>query len=331
VPSRWLRRLDALLGSAPVEAHRGLPRTAEPQWLSWQDALDRPARVAPCPRPRPAPPVAARPRRLSVTEIETWMRDPYAIFARRILRLEPLDPIDADPGAADRGTIVHKALERFLAEFPGALPDHARDRLVEIGRGAFGAVLDRPGVWAFWWPRFLRIADWVVAQEAARRAQIAVIRGETRAEHTLRGGTAPFTLVAKADRIEVRRDGTLAIVDYKTGKPPRDDEIDLGFSPQLPLEAAMAAAGAFPHVPTATVAALAFWRLSGGADPGQEIPTRTDAMALAAAAIDGLASLIAVFDRPDTPYLSQPDPRHAGYGDYDHLARRLEWFTGNDT
>ena len=64
--------------------------------------LDRPTHpvgaVAP---PTPRPPVAARPRHLSVTEIETWMRDPYQIYARHILGLRALDPIEADPGEGE--------------------------------------------------------------------------------------------------------------------------------------------------------------------------------------------------------------------------------------
>ncbi|MBM3488755.1 MAG: double-strand break repair protein AddB, partial [Alphaproteobacteria bacterium] len=328
VPARWLRRLDVILPSSPLEAHRALPRRAEARLLHWQDALDRPALILPGRRPRPAPPVAARPRRLSVTEIETWMRDPYAIFARRILDLEPLDPIDADANAAERGTIVHKALERFLAAFPDALPDGADDALVAIGRTAFGETLDRPGVWAFWWPRFVRIAGWVIAAERARRPGLAALYAERRAEHVIETRAGAFRLIAKVDRIERRRDGSLAIIDYKTGKPPSDKTIALGFAPQLPLEAALAALGAIAGIVAAPVATLAFWHLSGAAKPGAEVPAKGDTAALAAAAMEGLVRLITTFDDAATPYLATPDPDFAGYGTYDHLARRLEWASG---
>src|SRR3546814_441934 len=107
------------------------------------------------------------------SQFETWMRDPYAIYARHVLRLRPLDPIDADPGAAERGSIIHDALHRFVAAHPGALPGDAYERLLDCGREAFSAVLDRPSVWAFWWPRFERIARWFVDVEAARRGATA--------------------------------------------------------------------------------------------------------------------------------------------------------------
>src|SRR5690606_20223386 len=113
VPSRWLARLDAVLGSRALPAHPA---------LAWFGALDTPDAVRPVSRPAPRPPVAVRPRRLSVTQIQTWMRDPYAIYARHILRLKALDPIDADPGAADKGTIIHAVLDRFLNAYPDRLP-----------------------------------------------------------------------------------------------------------------------------------------------------------------------------------------------------------------
>ncbi|HUN50318.1 MAG TPA: double-strand break repair protein AddB, partial [Candidatus Sulfotelmatobacter sp.] len=115
VPSRWLLRLETLLQGMGRELDRG--RAA--QLRHWRTALDEPAGYRPVAAPAPRPPVEARPRELSVTRIETWVRDPYAIFAGQILRLKPLEPLDADPGAAERGTIMHRALELFVRAYPG--------------------------------------------------------------------------------------------------------------------------------------------------------------------------------------------------------------------
>src|SRR5690606_25497090 len=100
-----------------------------------------------------------RPRRLSVTQVQTWMRDPYAIYARHILKLKPLDPIDADPGAAEKGTIIHAILDRFLKLHPRELPDNAFDVLRALGEAEFGTLMAVPTVRAFWWPRFLHVAE----------------------------------------------------------------------------------------------------------------------------------------------------------------------------
>lgn len=322
VPSRWLQRLDGLLDS--VGLADALERPTLP--LAWQGMLDRPAAVRPAAPPAPRPPVHARPRRLSATQVETWMRDPYATYARHVLRLKKLDPLDADPGAADRGTFIHQALERFVTAHPGPLPADALDRLLACGREAFGPALDRPAVWAFWWPRFERIARWFIEQERKRRGELAASFTECRGEMELSGPAGPFLLTATADRIDVLRDGRLVILDYKTGQPPKPNDVALGFSPQLPLEAAIAASGGFPGVPTGAIAELAYWRLSGGDPAGEISAMRADAAALAAEAKAGLERLIAAFDDPATPYESRPRADSAPrFSDYEHLARVREW------
>jgi len=148
------------------------------------------------------------------------MRDPYAIYARHILRLKPLEPIDADPGAAERGSFIHEALDAFVRAHPHGTTDHALERLEQAGRAAFGDALARPAVWAFWWPRFLRIAAWFVDLEAERRGSIAESLTERHGSLVLPRGTGSFELTAKADRIDLLRSGGLALIDYKTGTVP---------------------------------------------------------------------------------------------------------------
>lgn len=322
VASRWLLRLDTVLrvGGKAQSFPAG-------DWLDWQQALDWPDTVEPCKPPAPRPPVAARPRRLSVTQVEAWMRDPYAIYARHVLGLKPLDPIDADPGAADRGTLIHEALERLSREHPDARGDAAYDRLIAIGREVFDKVARlSPGVWAFWWPRFQRAARWFVDQEAARRPAIAESFAEVSGRLTLDPAGGPFLLTAKADRIDRLRAGGLVLIDYKTGRPPEARHVELGFSPQLPLEAAIAAAGGFARVPASPVAALEVWRLTGGAEPGQISPIKGDIARLADEALLGLRRLVERYDDPATPYESQPRKAFAPrFSDYEHLARVQEW------
>jgi ATP-dependent helicase/nuclease subunit B len=325
-PSRWLLRLETVLRAAGLD--RYLPSLGAP--VSWQTQLDDPGHPPrPIEPPAPRPPVAARPRSLAVTDVETWMRDPYGLYARKILRLRALDPLDADPGAAERGEFIHRALDDFVRRFPDALPDEAEATLLALGREAFGAALERPGVRAFWWPRFERIARWFLVKEAERRPLLSASRTELKGRLSLEGGAAPFELIAKADRIDRRRDGGLAILDYKTGTVPDAQDVALGFSPQLPLEAAMAAAGGFAGIDAAPVTELAFWRLSGGDPAGEVKPVAKDAAALgalAAEALAGLRELVRRFDDRATPYRAVPRPERAPrYSDYAHLARIKEW------
>ena len=294
--------------------------------IAWQTTLDRPAETVQIRVPAPVPPVAVRPRRLSVTQVETLIRDPYAVYARHILDLRALDPIDADPGAAEQGTFVHHALDAFLRAYPEHLPDDALAHLLAIGRTKLGAMADRPGVRAFWWPRFERVADWFLAHERGRRPDIERSLTEIKGSLEFEAPAGRFTLNATADRIDVLADGTIAIVDYKTGTLPTKRDIEDGASPQLPLEAAIASAGGFAAIAPAAVADLAYWRLGGGDPPGEIVAIAGGDSDLAARTLAGLEALIAAYDDPETPYRPQPDPRLAPrYSDYVHLERLAEY------
>lgn len=320
VASRWLMRLDAVLGEG-----REIPRATE--YLRWFNGLDAPAKVEPVAPPAPKPPADARPRKLSVTRVETLIRDPYSIFARDILRLRPLDDLDADPGAAERGSFIHEALDLFIGKHRTALPADAAEKLIRFGETAFGDMLERPGVRAFWWPRFVRIAHWFVEQERARRADgYKVLATECLGALEFPVRDAPFTLTAKADRID-EIGGALAILDYKTGTVPSEKQVKSGLTPQLPLEAAIAREGGFEKVSAAPVRELAYVRLTGREPPGEYKPLKQDGPeALAAAAFAKLKALLAKFAGADMPYLSRPRPMFASrFGDYDHLARVKEW------
>jgi ATP-dependent helicase/nuclease subunit B len=323
VPSRWLLRLDALLR-----------RRVWPQgdWLTWAARLDQAEQVSDVRPPAPTPPLRARPRELPVTAIELWMRDPYGLYAQRILKLRALDPIDADPAARDYGSAVHAALERFLKTYPtAALPPVALTQLIEIGRESLAEVAARPGLWAFWWPRFERIAAWVVERESARRVKVreSFVEIDGMVEIAAPGG--PFKLTAKADRIDRVSDGTLAIIDYKTGAPPTIKEVAAGFAPQLPLEAMIARQGGFAEIGAAEVSSLLFWRLKGGLEGGEERPAGKNVAELTEQAFAGLAELVRRFDDEATPYEARPHPDRAPkYSDYGHLARLTEWSGGEE-
>ena len=326
VPARWLARLDAFLagGGRALPLH---PATA------WARALDRPAGPAhPIAPPRPAPDVRLRPRRLRVTEVETWLRDPFAIYARHVLRLDALKPLDEVTDAIEYGNLVHNGLHRFLRQ-NGIRRGPETLRLL---REAMHEELARAGLretlLAWWTPRLDRIATWVTASEQ-ERPRLAAIHSEVAGEWAVPGQA--FQLRGRADRIEQRLDRSLAILDYKTGSPPSQKDVDAGLAPQLPLEAAMAAAGAFGPECQGAVAELTYWHLTGGATAGAARTLRkgnaAETAALVADAVTGLGRLIAAYDDAQQPYLARPFPGAAPrFSDYAHLARVLEWSAAGD-
>ena len=326
LPARWLTRLEMFL------AGHG-QRLEEHPAPGWVRTLDQPAgRPRPAAPPRPCPPVPKRPRKLSVTAIETWLRDPYAIYARHVLDLAALKPIDEATDAADYGTLVHNGMGHFLAEHGTRWPPGAAQHLRRAMARALAEAELRASLAAWWAPRLDRIADWVAEVETARRAihPIAAVKPEASGELFLPRDGGRFLLTGRADRIERREDGALAILDYKTGTPPSQKDVDAGLAPQLLLEAMMAETGAFGTELAGAAAELVYWHLTGGYEPGEVRSLfKGDATANAAAvasARDNLGGLIDAYDQPDRCYLSQPHPARAPrFSDYAQLARVAEW------
>lgn len=322
VASRWLQRLQQLA--------RGLGRenalVPVMPLIPLARALAETQNSTPIAPPRPTPPVSLRPRRLSVTEIETWLRDPYAIYARHVLKLRPLDPLDDEIGPMARGSILHKTLELFLRQYPHTLPDNPAAEMAAIAESVFAEARLPKAVLALWRPRFLRAIRWFAGIEATRRPQIAESFVEISGSRIFDAPAGPFRLVGKADRIDRLHSGGAAIIDYKTGAPPSEKQVGTHLSPQLSLEAAILKDGGFKEIGALQAAELIYIRIAGGRDPGELRPIKADATALAVEATERLAARIARFDDPSTPYDSRIAPMFArAGGDYDHLARLKEW------
>jgi ATP-dependent helicase/nuclease subunit B len=274
--------------------------------------------------------------KLSVTQIEDWLRDPYTIYARHILNLQPLDPVDMPLSAADRGSAIHDALGEFTKIHNKDLPADPVRVLREIGATYFAPLMQRPEARALWWPRFQRIVRWFSEWEAARRGDIAAIEAEINGKIQIQlDNERTFILNARADRIERRTDGSFAILDYKTGQPPSAKQVRMGLSPQLTLEAAILRGGGFEGIDAgSSVGELAYVRISGNNPPGEhcalvlkvknEPPQPPDEAADYAR--QQLEALIRAFENEAEPYSSLNLPMWTNrYGNYDDLARIKEW------
>ena len=331
VSSRWLARLDALLGHDPNSASEP-PKYIQRgrRYIDWAEAIDRPDAYKPWPRPEPRPPLAARPTQLSVSSIEQWRRDPYGLYARQILKLRLLDPLEAELGAAERGSALHAALDDFLKKHPsGLLPGDAVRELEEIGEKHLGELLTAPAERAFWWPRFQRLARWFVGEENNRRAAgVRLLDGETQGTLKVGPRNHPLTITAVADRIDELGPGVWEVIDYKTGRVPTTRELEALFAPQLLLEAAMAEAGGFKKIKgKADEVILTYWRANGLGDGG-EVKDIKGAAKLIPAMLALVEKMAERYANPNTPYVALPQPEFAPhFNDYEHLERVAEWST----
>ncbi len=332
VASRFLHRLEAVAGEDLWTA----AKDKGANYVRFAGELDHPEKVTPVPQPAPKPALALRPLKMSVTEIEHWLRDPYTIYAKHILRLSPLDPIDMPLTAADRGSAIHEALGDFTKHHRKGLPADAAAVLREYGKKHFASLMDRPEARALWWPRFLRIASWFADWEITRRTDIKNIDAEIRGEIRIPlGDSRNFILSARADRIEHRDDGTFAILDYKTGQTRSGKQVRLGLAPQLSLEAAILREGGFDGIASgSSVSELMYVRLSGNTPPGEAESlklalSKDDVISADQAADEARAELekrIRLFENEAQGYTSLSLPMWDNrYGNYDDLARIKEW------
>ncbi len=324
VPSRWLLRLDAVL--AAVGAGDAL--ATDERWLGWARARDDRRDGKAAEQPAPKPPIEMRPRALSVSAVETWISNPYAIFAGRILKLDALPELGAEPDASLRGSIVHAALGRFAETYPQELPADCGAELLRIATDIFREYRSHPRVAAFWMQRFERFAVWFGETEPGLRRGIIKSIAEADGAMVLNAPAGTFKLTARADRIDVGEQA-LTITDYKTGAALGTlvAQARRGEAPQLPLEAAIASANGFAHVPELPVRRLQYISASGGEPPGAVVELKLDDVAAHAdQARDDLLKLVAQFDDVETPYRAVRRARFRyDFDAYAQLARVAEW------
>lgn len=326
VPSRWINRLTNLLEGLPMrggpEALRQMRARGE-SWLTLAHAMDRPLAnpdpgLLPAKRPAPRPPVAARPDSLSLTRIETLIRDPYTIYADKVLKLQTLDPIRQSPDARDRGTVVHSILERFVRERPATEDrQEARSRLMALTREVLEALVPWPAARALWEARMERAADHFLNIDAAEGGTSVLVEGKG----TLVLQGLNFTLFGTPDRIDMLPSGRLHLIDYKTGSPPSEKE-QKSFAKQLHLAALLAEEGGFKGLGPAEVAKITYVGLgSAGKVTEDEItPEKLESVR------DGLYHLIGAYARRGQGYAARRAVFSERFpGDYDHLARFGEW------
>ncbi len=329
VPSRWILRLQAILQIANLlpALDTGL------NWLELAKAIDDPGIMRPIAKPKPTPKLAARPKRISVTEVEKLIRDPYAVYARRILKLEPLPSMARQVDAALRGSLFHEAIGAWNEKQGAQLSPNSLEILLNCGLEVFAPFANDPEVTSFWWPRFQNMARWLIENEIDYRANVAKIHTELSGELQFKIGNELHLLYGRADRIDIQSNGQARIIDYKTGEVPTSKQVTSGLNPQLPLEAAILAHGKFGNLKQIRTEALDYIYVSGGRVAGQVTPIKpTDGSTVSALAdrhLSGLKTLLAGYADSDQPYIPRAAPKtDEDELEYDHLSRFKEWVLG---
>jgi ATP-dependent helicase/nuclease subunit B len=310
VASRFLLRLNAISG--------GLPRDVRLERLA--RALDDPGPPQPADRPAPSPPAEQRPEKISVTSVDRLKADPFAFYANSILRLRVEEPVDADHTARWKGEAVHKVFEEWLVH-DGCDPDKLRSRAERL----LADQAIHPMLRALWAPRLLEAIDWIAEMERANQAEgRRPLKAEIRGEAPL----AAIIVHGRADRIDRLPDGGLAILDYKTGKPPSQKAVEEGFALQLGLLGLIGRAGGFDGV-SGDPEAFEYWSLQRYRGSFGRL-MRPDKDMQPGEFLDHAYREFAEAARKwlsgNEPFTAKLNPAYAPYGDYDQLMRLEEWY-----
>ncbi len=310
VPSRWLSKVlksdPALLDLSFVYLSRRLHHQVD--GLSFGP-------------PEPVPPIHVRPRSYSVSDVALLTNNPYAFYVHRILKLSPLQPMDSQIGALERGILIHDIFREFVETYHQKWPGDPYSALLEVAKKYFDSISEENEVTVFWWQQFKQMAKWFVEQEARRQSDVQTSHAEIKGEFMT---DLEILIKAKADRIDVFKDGRVEIIDYKTGMPPRKGDVQTGMAPQLPLEAWILQEGGFPKVRPSQNIVLSYWKVGkeSKADSFEK-----DVPGIVEATKDLFYALMSFFVNQKSPFLAYPHgiPDVSFHGEYDHLARVKEW------
>jgi len=322
VPARWLARLETVLNAAKMN-----PKTLIQNDIAyWVNELDHTTELEPFTRPAPKPPLSARPTKLSITKIETWLKDPYSIYAYSILNLRVLDPLEKEADAALRGQILHDSLDDFITQNPKHIPPNASDIILKSAQSHLENENQSAEDWHFYWPRFEKITQQFLDKETQWRNNAAPYKTEIKGSMTITSAAPDFTVYGRADRIDKTPDGA-AIIDYKSGGSYPKKSLETGDNPQLPIEALIVQDGGFEGIAPTPCAYLGYWVLNGSKPTEANDPH--DMLIDTKAA---LITLIETYNDENIPYFAIPRatklPR---FNDYEHLSRIKEWAALDDS
>ncbi len=335
VPARWLQRLRAI-GEA---TNRNNIFDDTSPYILWSRAADESESKfqSTLEAPYPLPPVEKRPREFSVSSLELLMRDPYSLYAKKILKLKPLKPLEEAEGPKEKGSHYHKILHEFCELHPVEIPNNAYDKLIQIGARTFGDALDNPSLWVSWWPRFENMASWFISHEKEWREKGYNFSAGEVEGRTLLGD---YILTARADRIDRHTDQSYAVIDYKTGSSSFiNKDVAAGFYPQLPVEALILQDNqgqGFANIEGGETSYMGYWHITGSGEGGIEAQSfknkKPPVENVIKQAETGISEVFKAYENPERGYPSYPfSGKEPAYPDYEHLSRILEWGTSGDS
>ncbi|MDR1375285.1 MAG: PD-(D/E)XK nuclease family protein [Holosporaceae bacterium] len=264
----------------------------------------------------PNPELHSRPRKLWASDVDLLINNPYAFYAKKILGLSEISDINNRQNI--RGNYWHALLEYFVKYSPdktdvNKLNYFAEKILKDRWLNPYGL-----GLWFF---GRKKIFSFIVDHLKSNCQYFAEIPGSFSLQIS---PDCNVSICARVDRIDINADGSLCVIDYKTGVLPSNNKMTRGIKIQLPIEGLIAQNDGL-GLGNEALERLILWKL-GGADGGEEkiiTKDRAETAKLCDQALVKLKKLIKQYNVLGASYDVNVD---AAYDNaYLHLARVKEW------
>ncbi|QYJ08435.1 double-strand break repair protein AddB [Qipengyuania flava] len=326
IPSRFLLRVQALLGDT-LDTYKDTQTVELARAMTRAPAADR------YPRPAPDPTPQQRDVEISATALDRLLGDPYQFYAGKIMGLGDLEPLDAEPSPLWQGNVAHTILERWHI----ARKTDPKAPLAPIMEQVLDEENADPLMRGLWQPRLEAALRWIQSEVESYEDR-AVLAVEKKGSMTFDG----VKVHGRADRIDRMEDGRLAIIDYKTGKPPSAAMVEQGFALQLGILGLIAQDNGFEGL-SGDPGGYEYWSLGKAKDENPfgfgytEVPLKVGRKTSGVLpedflphTADKLALTISRFIKGRDPFLARENPDYPAYDTFDQLMRLDEWIAHQD-
>ena len=326
MPSMWLMRLEVVLKKLGLKEQvyngESLVNAAREYFTPKSEGMHG---IAP---PVANPPLGTRPHSIYATQFETLMRNPYLYYVRHLLKLRPLDTIDSEADAADLGSLIHAVIDSYTKQAnikPPASVGEGEVLFLQLAAEAFSRFEARPSIHTLWWPRIEAIAHWFVAYDTETRSTGRSIHSEILGEAEIKTEAGKTVeLKAKADRLEIGKDGNVTLIDFKTGGLPTRADIQQGFSPQLLLEGLILAHAGFGTAVHGVPAEMIYYRLGNAFTSGDSVKAESGVANIQ----PEIVKILSAYLDEAHPYYARPfKDKSKNIKELDYIQRLDEWIS----
>lgn len=190
------------------------------------------------------------PKKLSASSIDLLISNPYAFYAKNILKLREISPLLS---SSVKGNFIHEILHRFICSKLYS----ANTLWKEVKKIMFENKLQISDTGSCYF-QLSALFDFLLQNVDQNKRHYSEINGRFHLQLT---DNEEIILHCRADCLEVDNQGYCTIIDYKTYDPPSARDVEALKNLQLPFEALIALHSGF-GIKITDVTSLQYWQIN---------------------------------------------------------------------